>query len=130
MRGPTSRARWPDPELRAKLTPDYPVGCKRPLISRDWLPALTRPNVRLVTEPISEITESGVRTTDGEEHAVDTIVFGTGFRANEYLTAIDIYGRGGRRLHDDWREGRGLPRTQRVGVPEPCSCSTGRTRTA
>ncbi len=94
-----------DPELRAKLTPDYPVGCKRPLISRDWLPALTRPNVRLVTEPIAEITERGIRTADGEEHAVDTIVYGTGFRANEYLTSVDFYGRGGRRLRDDWSQG-------------------------
>ncbi len=94
-----------DPELRAKLTPDYPVGCKRPLISREWLPALTRPNVRLVTEPIAEITERGIRTADGEEHCVDTIVFGTGFRANEYLTAVDFYGRDGRRLRDDWRDG-------------------------
>jgi cyclohexanone monooxygenase len=94
-----------DPELRAQLTPDYPVGCKRPLISREWLPALTRPNVRLVTAPITEITERGVKTADGEEHCVDTIVFGTGFRANEYLTAVDFYGRDGRRLHDDWRDG-------------------------
>src|SRR4051794_24682497 len=94
-----------DPELRAKLTPDYPVGCKRPLISREWFPALTRPNVRLVTEPIQELTERGVLTADGEEHVVDTIVFGTGFRANEYLTAIDIYGAAGCRLHDDWKDG-------------------------
>jgi cation diffusion facilitator CzcD-associated flavoprotein CzcO len=94
-----------DPELRAKLTPDYPVGCKRPLISREWFPALTRPNVRLVTQPITEITESGIRTADGEEHCVDSIVFGTGFRANEYLTAVDFYGRDGRRLSDDWRDG-------------------------
>jgi cyclohexanone monooxygenase len=94
-----------DPELRAKLTPDYPVGCKRPLISRDWLPALTRPNVRLVTEPITEITEQGIRTADGEEHALDTIIYGTGFCANEYLSAVDFYGRDGRRLRDDWRDG-------------------------
>jgi cation diffusion facilitator CzcD-associated flavoprotein CzcO len=94
-----------DPELRAKLTPDYPVGCKRPLISRDWFPALTRPNVRLVTEPIVEITEDGIRTADGEEHLVDTIIFGTGFKANQYLAAVEVYGRGGRRLHDDWRDG-------------------------
>lgn len=94
-----------DPELRAKLTPDYPVGCKRPLISREWLPALTRPNVRLVTEPIIEITERGIVTGDGEEHAVDTIIYGTGFRANEYLTTVDFYGRGGHRLRDDWRDG-------------------------
>jgi cyclohexanone monooxygenase len=94
-----------DPDLRAKLTPDYPVGCKRPLISRDWLPTLNRPNVRLVTEPIEEITERGVRTADGEEHVVDTIIYGTGFRANEYLTSVEILGRDGRRLHDDWRDG-------------------------
>jgi cyclohexanone monooxygenase len=94
-----------DPELRAKLTPDYPVGCKRPLISREWLPALTRPNVRLVTSPIVEITEAGLRTADGEEHAADTIIYGTGFRANEYLTSVTIRGRDGRTLHDDWRDG-------------------------
>jgi cation diffusion facilitator CzcD-associated flavoprotein CzcO len=94
-----------DPELREKLTPDYPVGCKRPLISREWFPALTRDNVRVVTEPIVEVTDDGIRTADGEEHAVDTIVYGTGFRANEYLTAVDFHGRDGRRLRDDWRDG-------------------------
>jgi cyclohexanone monooxygenase len=94
-----------DPELRAKLTPDYPVGCKRPLISRDWLPALTRPNVRVVTEPIEAITERGIRTADGEEHIVDTIVYGTGFRANDYLAAVDFHGRDGCRLRDDWKDG-------------------------
>jgi cyclohexanone monooxygenase len=50
-------------------------------------------------------TEQGIRTTDGEEHRLDTIVFGTGFRANEYLSAVDIYGRDGRRLRDEWRDG-------------------------
>ncbi len=94
-----------DPELRAKLTPDYPVGCKRPLISREWFPALTRPNVRLVTEPIVEITEAGLRTADGEEHCVDTIIYGTGFRANEYLSAVTVRGRDARTLHDEWRDG-------------------------
>ena len=109
-----------DPELRAKLTPDYPVGCKRPLISREWFPALTRPNVRLVTDPIAEITERGIRTADGEEHAVDTIIYGTGFRANEYLTAVDFYGRDGRRLLRRLARRRGgLPRPHRLGVPEP-----------
>ena len=94
-----------DPELRTKLTPDYPVGCKRPLISREWFPALTRANVRLVTEPIVEITEAGVRTADGEEHCVDTIIYGTGFKANEYLGAVAIHGRDGRTLQHDWRDG-------------------------
>jgi cation diffusion facilitator CzcD-associated flavoprotein CzcO len=94
-----------DPALRHALTPDYPVGCKRPLISRNWLPALVRPNVRLVTAPIASITENGLRTADGEVHEVDTIIFGTGFKANEYLTTIDIIGKDGRRLHDDWCDG-------------------------
>jgi cyclohexanone monooxygenase len=94
-----------DPELRAALTPDYPVGCKRPLMSRDWLPALLRPNVHLVTQPIEAITEQGVRTADGELHEVDTIIYGTGFKANEYLSTIDIIGEGARRLRDEWADG-------------------------
>ena len=119
-----------DPELRAKLTPDYPVGCKRPLISREWFPALTRPNVRLVTEPITEITERGIRTVDGEEHTVDTIIYGTGFKANEYLTAVDFYGRDGRRLHDDWHDGAEAYLGLTVSGYPNLSCSTVRTPTA
>ena len=94
-----------DPDLRAKLTPDYPVGCKRPLTSRTWFPALTRPNVRLVDQPIVEITADGLRTADGEEHLVDTIIFGTGFHAQEYLRTVEVFGRLGHRLHDDWSHG-------------------------
>jgi cation diffusion facilitator CzcD-associated flavoprotein CzcO len=94
-----------DPELRALLTPDYPAGCKRPLTSRTWFPALTRPNVALVTSPITSITESGLRTADGVEHPVDTIIYGTGFVANEYLTTIEIRGRDGQMLSDRWKDG-------------------------
>ena len=94
-----------DPALREALTPDYPVGCKRPLMSRQWYPTLTRPNVRLVTEPITEITEHGLVTADGEHHRVDTIIYGTGFRASEFLTTVDVVGTGGRHLHDQWRDG-------------------------
>ena len=94
-----------DPELRARLTPEHPVGCKRPLMSRQWYPALTRPNVTVVTQPIVEITETGLRTADGGLVEVDTIVYGTGFRANEFLSTIEVIGTGGRRLHDDWADG-------------------------
>ncbi|HEX3706401.1 MAG TPA: NAD(P)/FAD-dependent oxidoreductase [Mycobacteriales bacterium] len=94
-----------EPGLRTLLTPDYPVGCKRPLTSRTWLPTLTRPNVSLVTSPITEITPSGVRTADGETHEVDTIIFGTGFRANEYLTTVEITGRDRQLLRDAWADG-------------------------
>ncbi|BBX64989.1 monooxygenase [Mycobacterium saskatchewanense] len=94
-----------DPELRAKLTPDYPVGCKRPLMSRDWYPTLSLPNVSLETTAIAELTERGVRTADGVEHRVDTIVYGTGFTAADYLASIDVYGAGGRHLREEWRDG-------------------------
>jgi cation diffusion facilitator CzcD-associated flavoprotein CzcO len=95
----------PDPDLRAVLTPDFPVGCKRPLTSRTWLPAITRPNVRVVTSPISRVVADGIETSDGEQHAVDTIIFGTGFRANEYLTTVEILGRDGQSLRDRWCDG-------------------------
>jgi cation diffusion facilitator CzcD-associated flavoprotein CzcO len=94
-----------DPELRAKLTPDYPFGCKRPLLSREWYPTFALPNVRLETTAIAELTERGVRTVDGVEHRVDTVIYGTGFTAADYLASIDVYGTGGRRLRDDWSDG-------------------------
>jgi cyclohexanone monooxygenase len=94
-----------DPELRAKLTPDYPAGCKRPLMSREWYPTFALPNVSLETTAIAELTERGVRTVDGVEHRVDTVVYGTGFKAADYLASIDVYGTGGRRLRDDWSDG-------------------------
>src|SRR5262249_37494943 len=68
-----------DEELRARLTPDFPAGCKRPLMSRSWFPALCRPNVEVVTDHITGFTPAGIRTADGREHAVDTIILGTGF---------------------------------------------------
>jgi cyclohexanone monooxygenase len=94
-----------DPELRAKLTPSYPVGCKRPLQSRAWFPTFARPNVTLETSPIVGFTEGGLRTADGAEHEFDTVIYGTGFHAADYLRSLDVYGAGGRRLRDDWRDG-------------------------
>ena len=94
-----------DPELRAKLTPSYPVGCKRPLQSRAWFPTFSRPNVTLETSPLVEYTEGGLRTADGVEHEVDTVIYGTGFHAADYLRSLEVYGTGGRRLRDDWHNG-------------------------
>jgi len=94
-----------DPELRARLTPDYPAGCKRPLMSRDWYPTFALPNVSLETTAIAELTEHGVRTVDGVEHRVDTVIYGTGFKAADYLASIDVYGTCGRRLRDEWSGG-------------------------
>ena len=94
-----------DPELRRKLTPDFPIGCKRILLSNEWYPALARPNAEVVTEAISEITERGVRTADGREREVDVIIYGTGFAATEFLAPMRIRGRGGRELRECWKRG-------------------------
>ena len=99
------RRKVKDPELRAKLTPSYPVGCKRPLQSRAWFPTFALPNVRLETSQIAEFTERGLRTVGGVEHEVDTVIYGTGFHAADYLRSLDIYGVRGRRLREDWRDG-------------------------
>jgi len=88
----------PDPGLRARLTPDYTIGCKRILLSSDYYPALQRPNVALVTDDITGITETGVRTADGAEHPADVIVYATGFRVVESVTSLNVAGRGGRKL--------------------------------
>jgi cation diffusion facilitator CzcD-associated flavoprotein CzcO len=93
----------PDPVLRAKLTPDYRLGCKRVLISNDYYSALQQPNVELVTDRIESVTPRGVRTADGTVREVDAIVCGTGFRVSEYLSQLGVYGRDGAELNDAWR---------------------------
>ena len=95
----------PDPALRERLTPRYPIGCKRILISNDWLPTLSRPNVELVTEAIEGVTPAGVRIAAGREIEVDAIVLGTGFAASEFLAPMEIRGRGGRSLNEAWADG-------------------------
>ena len=80
-----ARATWyrwqvPDPELRARLTPDYDIGCKRPAVSNSYLRTFTREHVELVTDPIERVTPRGVRTADGAERAADVLVLATGFR--------------------------------------------------
>lgn len=99
------RTRIADPELRAKLTPDFPIGCKRILISDDWYPALARANVEVVTDPVAAITPGGVRTADGTHHPASVLIHATGFRATEFLSPIEIVGRNGTRLHDRWKDG-------------------------
>jgi cation diffusion facilitator CzcD-associated flavoprotein CzcO len=94
-----------DPALREKLWPDYPVGCKRILISDDFYPALTRPNVSLVTDRISRVEPEGVRTTDGLLHAVDAIVSATGFETLSFLGSVHVEGRDGTSLRDAWCSG-------------------------
>ena len=95
----------PDPELRAKLIPDYPVGCKRILISNDYLRALGKEHVEVVTDPITHVESDAIVTADGTRRPVDTIIVATGFEATDFLAPITVTGRDGRVLAEDWREG-------------------------
>ena len=91
------------PDLLAAVTPTYPPGAKR--MFRDngiWARTLKRDNVELVSEQITEITPQGVRTADGREHEVDVLIFGTGFKASAFLTPMQVTGRAGIDLHEQW----------------------------
>jgi cation diffusion facilitator CzcD-associated flavoprotein CzcO len=94
-----------DPLLRAKLTPDYTLGCKRVLISDDYYPAIIQPNVEVVTDGIAEVTPRGIVTQDGVKHKVDTIIYGTGFRVTDLPVMDLVHGRDGISLREAWSDG-------------------------
>ncbi len=95
----------PDPELRAKLTPHYEMGCKRVLLSDDFYPAITQPNVEVVTERIREVRAHSIITEDGREHEIDTIICGTGFHVTDTQLPQFVHGRNGQLLADVWESG-------------------------
>ncbi len=98
--------RWiDDPALRAKLTPDYQIGCKRTLISNDWYRALAKDHVEVITDEIAQIYDAGLRTENGDEYPVDAIIYGTGFKTTEFLAPMQITGRDGTKLNDAWQGG-------------------------
>lgn len=97
-----------DPQLRAKVTPDYRIGCKRILMSNTYYQALDQPNVDVRTDPIARITPTGVVTADGVEHPVDAIVYGTGFRITDLYTPLQIIGRDGVDINDFWTQEGGV----------------------
>ncbi|HEX8613082.1 MAG TPA: NAD(P)/FAD-dependent oxidoreductase [Telluria sp.] len=90
-----------DPLLRRQLTPDYKMGCKRVLMANDFYPALTRPNVKLVTNGISRIGTGAIATAGGKERPADVIIFATGFEVERVLNAVEVRGRGGKRMFAD-----------------------------
>jgi cation diffusion facilitator CzcD-associated flavoprotein CzcO len=93
-----------NPELRRKLTPNYPIGCKRVLFADDYYPALQRPNVTLETAAIACITEDGVRMCDGRTHPIDVLVYATGFETTGWHWPFEVAGRTGL-LRDAWKDG-------------------------
>jgi cation diffusion facilitator CzcD-associated flavoprotein CzcO len=94
-----------DPKLRAALTPDYTIGCKRILISNDYFPAVAAPNAELVTAGIAEVRPRSIVSKDGVERPTDTIVLATGFHVTDLPIAERICGRDGRSLADVWSDG-------------------------
>ena len=94
-----------DEALRVQLTPDYPVGCKRIMISNDYYTALARPNVSVVTDAIQHVSAEGIVTADGQLHAADVLIHGTGFAALDFLAPMQITGIGGRDLNSCWSKG-------------------------
>ncbi|WP_321895117.1 flavin-containing monooxygenase [Paraburkholderia heleia] len=99
------RHQVPDPELRAAVTPDYTIGCKRVLISNDYYPALSRKNVQVVTNAIERVDRTGVVTADGVHHEVDCLIYGTGFQVADPFPPGTIVGRGGIDIVETWRNG-------------------------
>ena len=94
-----------DPRLREQLTPDYPVGCKRILVSDDYYQTFNRDNVELVTSPITGMDNCGVCSEDGVARPVDVVIHGTGFRTQELLAGVEFTGSGGRSLREAWAQG-------------------------
>lgn len=106
-----------DKELRAKLTPDYDCGCKRPTFSNSYHRTFTEPHVHLETNPIERIEADGIVTADGRKTVIDTLVLATGFDLWEAnFPAIEVVGRKGRNLGKWWRETR-FQAYQGVSVP-------------
>jgi cation diffusion facilitator CzcD-associated flavoprotein CzcO len=91
-----------DPELRRKVTPTDEFACKRILLTDEWYPALARPNVEVVTDPIAEVTATGVRTADGGERPADVLVLATGFQSHGFVAPMEVVGDRGRTLADAW----------------------------
>ncbi|KZX60464.1 monooxygenase [Halioglobus sp. HI00S01] len=91
-----------DPELRAKLTPDYPVGCKRLIINSTFYEAVQRDNVLLETAGIERIEEGGVVTADGQLHEVDVLILATGFSPFNFMRPMDLRGRDGVSIDQVW----------------------------
>nr|WP_064442131.1 NAD(P)/FAD-dependent oxidoreductase [Hoyosella altamirensis] len=97
-----------DPVVRKKLTPNYPLGCKRPSFSNTYLAAFNRPNVLLETDSIAKVTPGGIITVDGTEHEFDTLILATGFKlfGPGGMPSFRISGKGGADLATWWEENR------------------------
>jgi cation diffusion facilitator CzcD-associated flavoprotein CzcO len=93
-----------DPELRRKVTPTDELGCKRVMLTDDWYPTLSKPNVELITDPVAGVTPRGIRAQHGEERPADVIVLATGFQTHGFVAPMEVLGEDGRTLAEEWSE--------------------------
>lgn len=105
-----------DPVLREKLRPNYRAGCKRLIYSPDYYRAIQHPNSRLVTEGIVQVEADGIRTEDGQLHALDLIVLATGYRADQFMRPMHIEGANGQTINAAWA--KGTTAYQAISVPD------------
>jgi cation diffusion facilitator CzcD-associated flavoprotein CzcO len=111
----------PDPELRARLTPEYVLGCKRILLSNDFYPALSQPNAELVASGLARVDGRTLIAQDGTARDADAIIFATGFHVTDMPVASRLYGTGGVTLAEAWRPGMSALRGTTVpGFPNLC----------
>jgi cation diffusion facilitator CzcD-associated flavoprotein CzcO len=99
------RQQLKDPQVRRKAWPDYTFGCKRILFSSFFLPTLQRPNVELVTDAVARVSPEGIVTADGRLHAVDCIIWATGFQTTRFMFPMQITGTAGKDLSEQWSGG-------------------------
>ena len=92
----------PDPELRAKATPDYEFGCKRVLFTGSWYETLRRDDVELIDGGVERVTPTGLVAADGIERPVEAIIWGTGFRAQDFVAPLEVRGLDGQELNEVW----------------------------
>jgi len=90
------------PELHAKATPDYDIGCKRALFTNDWYPTLKRSNVELVHGDAPRVTATGLIDSEGRERPADVIIWGTGFKPLDFVAPMEVYGLEGHELSETW----------------------------
>lgn len=93
-----------DPATRAAVTPDYPWGCKRPVVASTFYPALNRPNVELVPHEVTRVTENGIVDETGAERPADVLILSTGFQPTNFLASVEVKGRDGLSVHDVWSQ--------------------------
>lgn len=106
-----------EPGLREKLTPAYPLGCKRILLSDDFLSTMQADHVTLATAGIDRIEGNDIIATDGSRIAVDCIIHATGFDAQAFLPGMTVAGRRGRSLKKDWSASGGPNAYLGIAVP-------------